>query len=117
MIVLLFKGLKKNYGCLKPDLTPSIWVKLWAADFFEFGRSGQIHSREDCLSHTSGTIDATIPLQNLNIRLLTPDVAQITYDSEVTYGKTIENGRRSSRWTRNGEYWQLRFHQGTAFDN
>ena len=89
---------------------------VMAEDFFEFGRSGRIHSREECLSHTTGTIDSVIPLQNLKIRFLTNDVAQVTYDSEVTYDKTVERGRRSSIWSRNGESWKLRFHQGTAFE-
>jgi len=89
---------------------------VMASDFFEFGRSGRIHTREKCLSVTASTIDAAIPLKNLKIRLLTSDVAQVTYDSEVTYDSTVEKGRRSSIWSRNGESWLLRFHQGTAFE-
>ena len=89
--------------------------KIMASDFFEFGRSGRVHSRDSCLSHEPVPIDAVIPLQNLRIRLLTHDVAQVTYDSEVTYIGVVEKGRRSSIWTRFGEGWKLRFHQGTAF--
>lgn len=89
---------------------------VMAPDFFEFGRSGQIHSREKCLSHASGTIDAVIPLRNLKIRLIATDVAQVTYDSEVNYDGVVERGRRSSIWSRCGADWQLRFHQGTAFE-
>ncbi len=91
--------------------------KILADDFFEFGRSGRIHNRENCLSHASGTIDAVIPLPNLAIRLLTADVAQVTYDSEVAYGSNVEKSRRSSIWSKTNEQWQLRFHQGTAFDS
>lgn len=90
--------------------------QVMAKDFFEFGRSGRIHTREHCLSSVSSAIDAIIPLQNLKIRLLAEDVAQITYDSEVTYDKVVEKGRRSSIWTRYEGSWQLRFHQGTAFN-
>lgn len=90
--------------------------KVMAPDFFEFGRSGRIHSRESCLSHERVPIDAVIPLKNLQVRLLTEDVAQVTYDSEVTYDGVVEKGRRSSIWTRSGEGWVLRFHQGTPFD-
>lgn len=89
--------------------------EVMAPDFFEIGRSGRVHSRESCLSHERVPIDAIIPLQNLQIRLLTDDVAQVTYDSEVTYDDVVEKGRRSSIWTKSGEGWQLRFHQGTAF--
>ena len=89
--------------------------KIMASDFFEFGRSGRVHSRESCLSHEPVPIDAIIPLQNLQIRRLTQDVAQVTYDSEVAYDGVVEKGRRSSIWTRSGDSWKLRFHQGTAF--
>lgn len=89
--------------------------EIMAPDFFEFGRSGRIYHRESCLSHEIVPIDAIIPFQNLQIRLLTHEVAQVTYDSEVTYDGVVELGRRSSIWTRFGESWKLRFHQGTAF--
>lgn len=90
--------------------------KAMAPDFYEFGRSGQIHSREACLANTSGTINATIPLPNLVIRLLSADVAQVTYDSEVVNDDgTVDKAHRSSIWTRSENGWLLRFHQGTAF--
>jgi len=88
--------------------------EIMAPDFFEIGRSGRVHGRESCLSHEPVAIDAIIPLQNLQIRLLTHEVAQVTYDSEVTYDGVVELGRRSSIWTRFGGSWKLRFHQGTA---
>ena len=89
--------------------------EIMASDFFEFGRSGRIHSREATLSHEGGQIDAVIPLQNLSIRLLTEEVAQVTYNSEVTFDGVVEKGRRSSIWSKSGEKWKLRFHQGTEF--
>lgn len=89
--------------------------EIMASDFFEFGRSGRVHSRDSCLSHERAPIDAIIPLQNLQIRMLSQDVAQVIYDSEVTYEGVVEKGRRSSIWTRFGKSWKLRFHQGTAF--
>lgn len=89
--------------------------QIMADDFIEFGRSGRTYSKEDCLSHEREPINAILPLQNLNIRLLTQDTAQVTYNSEVTYDDIIEKGRRSSIWTRSGKGWVLRFHQGTPF--
>jgi len=92
--------------------------KVMAQDFFEFGRSGRVYQREDTLTIERSTIDAKIPLQDLSIRLLSKDVAQVTYTSYVTYSGVTEVGRRSSIWSRTGdsskEAWQLRFHQGTA---
>ncbi len=89
--------------------------EIMALDFFEFGRSGRIYNREISISHEREPINAVIPLQNLHIRLLSPDVAQVTYNSEVTYDEIVEKGHRSSIWTRVGESWKLRFHQGTPF--
>ena len=89
--------------------------KVMANDFFEFGRSGRVYEREDTLTIDKGSIDAVIPLPNFKIRLLTDDVAQVTYDSAVTYDGVVEKGRRSSIWTRAGNSWLLRLHQGTVY--
>jgi len=88
--------------------------RIMAVDFFEFGRSGRTYNREDTLSISSKPIDAELPLPNLEIRLLTQEVAQVTYTSKVTYGAEVEVGNRSSIWSRTATGWELRFHQGTA---
>ena len=90
--------------------------KVFAEDFFEFGRSGRCYPREDTLDAKPQPIAPVLPLPNLNIRLLTPDVAQVTYNSAVTYHGVVEHARRSSIWTRTRSGWQLRFHQGTPFN-
>jgi len=87
-----------------------------AEDFFEFGRSGRYYRREDTLAIKPGPIAAILPLPNLKMRLLTPDVVQVTYNSAVTYNGVVEHARRSSIWTRTSSGWQLRFHQGTPFN-
>lgn len=121
------RALSKVDSVLLRQLEESLWQaetrfdrdcmeKVMAPDFYEFGRSGRIHSREACLANTSGTINATIPLPNLDIRLLSADVAQVTYDSEVINDDgTVDKAHRSSIWTKDANGWQLRFHQGTAF--
>ncbi len=88
---------------------------IFAEDFYEIGRSGRIHSRETLLSVSGNSIEAVLPLPDFNIRLLTEDVAQVTYNSMVTYDGVVEYGRRSSIWSRAGESWVLRFHQGTPY--
>ena len=87
-----------------------------AEDFLEFGRSGRIYRREDTLAIARQPIDAMIPLPDFEARLLTPDVAQVTYNSAVTYDGVVYHARRSSIWSRAGTGWQLRFHQGTPFE-
>jgi len=70
-----------------------------APDFLEFGRSGRIYKRED-----------------FEARLLDRDVAQVTYNSAVTYGGVVQRARRSSIWSRTPNGWVRRFHQGTPYD-
>lgn len=80
-------------------------------DFFEFGRSGKIYTREECMSHPYQEIYAKIPLEKLQVLDITDDVKQVTYISEVGIEKLRAN--RSSIWVRIGGKWRLRFHQGT----
>ncbi len=90
------------------------WMeRTLAPDFFEFGRSGRVYRREDTIGIESHPIDARLPLKNFDARLLTPDVALVTYISAVTYSGIEDFGNRSSIWTRTENGWQLRFHQGT----
>jgi len=90
--------------------------ELIAADFFEFGRSGRVYRREDTLAVPRQPIDAVLPLENFRVRLLSPEIAQVTYDSAVTYDGVVEHARRSSIWSRTPTGWALRFHQGTPFE-
>lgn len=60
-------------------------------------------------------IGATIPLPEFQARLISDDVVQTTYVSELRTGDLVELGRRSSIWSRIDGRWQLRFHQGTPF--
>ena len=87
----------------------------FASDFYEIGRSGRIHSRQACLEAARQPIDALLPLPNFAVRILSPDVVQVTYSSHVRYDGILEEGQRSSIWSRDGERWLLRFHQGTPF--
>jgi hypothetical protein len=89
--------------------------KVFAEDFVEFGRSGRTNTRQQILNHSSEPIEAVLPLQDFNIRLLTVDVALVTYNSAVTYDGVVEYGRRASIWSRSPTGWQLRFHQGTPY--
>ena len=84
-----------------------------APDFIEFGRSGRVYGLEEVLAVPDQEIPAQLPLPNLEIRLLHPDVALVTYDSDVAYPTGREHAHRSSLWTRTEEGWQCRFHQGT----
>lgn len=86
-----------------------------APDFFEIGRSGRTYTRQQTLDVSREPIDAKLPLPNLQIRPLDADTAQVTHNSEVRYAGVVEFGRRSSIWSRSGDAWVLRFHQGTPY--
>ena len=92
--------------------------QLFAAGFIEFGRSGRIYTRTEAHSHPRQPIEAGLPLPDFEVRLLTEEVAQVTYNSTATYDGVVLKGRRSSIWSRTAaEYgWVLRFHQGTPYD-
>jgi hypothetical protein len=91
-------------------------AEIIAPDFFEFGRSGRTHARADTLAAPRQPIDAVLPLQDFQARLLHQDVAQVTYNSAVTYNGVVQHARRSSIWSRTPTGWVLRFHQGTAYN-
>lgn len=84
----------------------------FAPDFHEFGRSGRRYSRDDLLpTGETHTIDAT--LHGLTVTPISPDVALVTYRSEVRRPTGTDWANRSSLWDRASGRWQLRFHQGT----
>jgi hypothetical protein len=91
--------------------------QVLAEDFFEFGRSGRVYNRDDILAAPGQPLDAVLPLPNFDVRLLTEDVVLVSYNSVITYDGVLEKGRRSSIWSRTSTGWELRFHQGTPYDN
>ena len=82
--------------------------EILSSDFFEFGRSGRIHRREDTLAVQTQEIKAVLPLIDFKVRLLDANIAQTTYISVVTYDEVEERGLRSSIWSRSPTGWQLR---------
>lgn len=80
--------------------------------FVEFGRSGKIWTREATLTTPKRRIGARIPLSKFGVRMITEDVALVTYRSEGLEDD-IEVGNRVSIWRRIGDGWRLEFHQGT----
>lgn len=91
------------------------WMEeLLAPDCWEIGRSGRVYDRDALLEVPDREIDAVLPLPELQVRLLQPDLAQVTYLSVVRQPTGTQRAHRSSLWTRADGRWQLRFHQGTA---
>jgi hypothetical protein len=86
--------------------------KVLAADFIEYGRSGGVYSRQECMAATPRAISARLPLSDFAVRVLDHDTVLVTYLSEVGDGDA-ERANRSSIWSRTKAGWRLRFHQGT----
>ncbi|MCA9280322.1 MAG: DUF4440 domain-containing protein [Phycisphaeraceae bacterium] len=105
-------------------LEEKLWISEWrfnlewldtvlADDFFEYGRSGRIYTRQECLDLPQFQIDAAIPLQDFRARFISDDVAHVTYTSIMTHEGKKDFGLRSSIWVRKDGQWKLKFHQGT----
>ncbi|MDP6822153.1 MAG: DUF4440 domain-containing protein [Dehalococcoidia bacterium] len=88
--------------------------ELLSNEFVEIGRSGRIYDRSAVLAVPHQEIKSVLPLRDLNCRLLHPDIAQVTYRSDVNYTSGRELAQRSSIWKRTSAGWKLVFHQGTA---
>lgn len=86
--------------------------KVFAPDFFEFGRSGRRYTREQMVRTEFQPIRAKLPLQNFQVHVLDENNVLITYISEVQY-EELERANRCSVWSKTKDGWQLRFHQGT----
>lgn len=105
-------------------LEESLWIaetrfdqdymnRIFADDFFEFGRSGMVYSRQECLNAASKPkIDAVIPLPHFRVNLLDANNALVTYVSEARH-EPMRRANRASIWSRTPDGWRLRFHQGT----
>ena len=87
--------------------------QVLAPDFFEFGRSGRVYRREDTLNVPFEPSEVRLPMPKFAVRLIAPDVALVTYVSEVKFTDVNETANRSSLWSRYPTGWRLRFHQGT----
>ncbi|HQT90569.1 MAG TPA: DUF4440 domain-containing protein [Candidatus Kryptobacter bacterium] len=86
--------------------------RVLSPDYFEFGRSGRIYTREEVINLPPQEIKARLPLRDFRVHPLTDDVALVTYISEVVSGELLV-GNRSSLWVRTPSGWQIVFHQGT----
>ena len=87
--------------------SPEQLNKLLADDFLEFGSSGKIYNKQDCLQLVESSRQFTVT--DFKVKELSKELVLATY-------KTIENGAvslRSSVWQRCGNEWQIVFHQGT----
>lgn len=98
---------------LVPGVRKSARVEaLLAEDFVEFGSSGRTYAKADIIAALRDETPTAITATDFRLRMLTPDIALLTYRS-WRHATPAAHALRSSLWRREGERWRMVFHQGT----
>ncbi|MBL8522188.1 MAG: GNAT family N-acetyltransferase [Betaproteobacteria bacterium] len=108
-----------QHACVKPD--PARVAELVHDDFREIGRSGKLWDKQsllEALAAEAGSPSPPMHSQNFVLHARTAENATLIYRSANIEpdGSFSRHTLRSSLWTRQGERWQMLFHQGTACD-
>ncbi len=85
--------------------SPEALDRLISDQFVEFGSSGRVYKKDDIVAMTLAEPNVTVSVTDFHVLPVAPDVALATYRT----GRSL----RSSLWRREGETWQIVFHQGT----
>jgi hypothetical protein len=107
---------KQEEGLLQPEIrsSPKKLDKLLSDEFIEFGSSGHIWCKSDCIGE-EGIREVKLAISNFKIRQLSENVVLTTYQ---TFNKeSLELTLRSSIWIFKNKNWQMSFHQGTKVIN
>lgn len=95
----------------------SDWLKRHVhSDLLEFGRSGRVYDYHSLFPPVASKFRCELPLPNFKASVLDTAVVLTTFDSHAYFGETVEHAHRTSIWIFDGDYWQMRMHQGTPFD-
>ena len=88
---------------------------LLANDFFEFGASGRIWTRDQILDLLATEQYSPPIVEDFACHRIAQDVVLVTYRTVRINQETSrrEAALRSSLWIRRSETWTVRFHQGT----
>jgi hypothetical protein len=96
---------------------------LLHVDFQEVGRSGRAYDRATLVRFlaeqgSNGAYPEAVVSDQFAVRPLGPASALLTYRSAHRQpgGSLARHTLRSSVWVREGDAWQLLYHQGTAAD-
>lgn len=90
--------------------------ELLADDFYEFGSSGNVWTKNDILVRlpSEDKNAAKIESKNYSLKKISDEVYFLTYVSyRLINGKEERVALRSSLWKNNSTNWQMIFHQGT----
>ena len=87
--------------------------ELIADDFIEFGRSGHVWTKNTILESLSKAPLVDIEIDSVQCRQISENAILITYRSRQVGEDQPAETLRSSIWQRQGDGWQVIFHQGT----
>jgi hypothetical protein len=84
--------------------------------FFEIGRSGRVHTRDDVLTQLPNEREpAAIRAHGFALQTVSEDVMLLTYQSAqaASSGALERHTLRASVWKRSPNGWRIVFHQAT----
>jgi hypothetical protein len=89
--------------------------QLIAEDFFEFGVSGTVWTRESVIEALRGEAFSPRKVTDFRLTMLADEVALVTYRGHrfETPERAASDSLRSSIWRLRDGRWQMVFHQGT----
>ncbi|KLD63653.1 DUF4440 domain-containing protein [Dyella japonica] len=89
--------------------------RLIADDFFEFGVSGTVWTRDAVVEALRGESFSPREVGDFRLTMLADDVALVTYRGHrvATPQRPASDSLRSSIWRLRDGQWQMLFHQGT----
>ena len=89
--------------------------RLIAEDFFEFGVSGTVWTRDAVIQALRGESFSIREVTDVRLTLLADGVALLTYRGHrvATPQRPASDSLRSSIWRLRDGQWQMQFHQGT----
>lgn len=90
--------------------------RLIAEDFFEFGVSGTVWTRDAVVEALRGESFSPRQVSEFRLTMLADDVALVTYRGHriATADRAAADSLRSSIWKQGEAGWQMVFHQGTS---
>lgn len=90
--------------------------QLIAEDFFEFGVSGTVWTRDAVIGALRGEAFSPREVSDFQVTSLADNVALVTYRAHrvATAQRPAAESLRSSVWRFRDGRWQMQFHQGTA---
>ena len=98
---------------LQPSVRTSECVsKLLADEFFEFGSSGRMLTKEQIITSLLMESPVNCTATEFNVKFLAPQIALVTY-RVCRHGEPPVFTVRSSIWQQLQGQWQMVFHQGT----